>query len=79
MVLHLTNWTGNKFEKPWMNEYYLAPVENVHMQIRIPEDKTVKRVSTLIKTDFKKKISGQNLELFLPRIEAYQAVVVEFE
>ena len=28
MVLHLTNWTGNKFEQPWINEYYLAPVEN---------------------------------------------------
>ena len=33
MVLHLTNWTGNKFEKPWINEYYLAPVENVRVII----------------------------------------------
>ena len=79
MVLHLTNWTGNKFGKPWRNEYYLAPVENVLMQIHIPEDKKVKRVSTLVKADFEKKITGQSLEMFFPRIESYQAVVVEFE
>lgn len=79
MVLHLTNWTGNKFEKPWINEYYLAPVENVRLQIGIPEGKKVKSVSTLIEAEYDKKITGQNLEVFFPRIEAYQAVVVELE
>ena len=79
MVLHLTNWTGNKFEKPWKNEYYLAPVENVRVQIRIPKEKKVMRVTTLVHADFEKKISEQNLEVFFPRIESYQAVVVEFE
>lgn len=79
MVLHLTNWTGNKFEKPWRNEYYISPVENVSVQIRIPEDKKVKRVYTLVETAFENKITGQNLEVFFPRVEAYQAVVVEFE
>jgi hypothetical protein len=77
MVLHLTNWTGNKFEKPLRNEYYLAPVENVRVQIRIPDGKKVEKVSTLVKTKFKKKINGHTVEVILPRIEAYQAVVVE--
>jgi hypothetical protein len=79
MVLHLTNWTGNKFEKPWINEYYLAPVENVRIIIRIPEDKKIKNISMFIETDYEKKITGRNLEVFLPKVEAYQAVVVEIE
>jgi len=78
-VIHLTNWTGNKFEKDRINEYYLAPVENVRLQIHIPEGKKVSNVSTLVKADFKKKITGQNLEMFFPRIESYQAVEVDFE
>jgi hypothetical protein len=79
MVLHMTNWTGNKFEHHWRNEYYLAPVENVRLHIRIPEGKKVKQVSTLVDSKFKKKLSGQKLEVFFPRVEAYQAVVVELE
>jgi hypothetical protein len=79
MVLHLTNWTGNKFEKPWRNEYYLGPVENVHLQIRIPPGKKVKGVSTLIEAEYDKKITGQNLKISFPRIQDYQAVIVELE
>lgn len=79
MVLHLTNWTGNKFEKPLRNEYYLAPVENVKLLIRIPDNKKISSVSTLVKADFKKEVRGQTLKVFLPRVEAYQAVIVKFE
>ncbi len=79
MIFHLTNWTGDKFEYPLKNEYYLAPVENVRLQIRIPDNKRVKKVSTLVKADFKKKISGQSLEIFFPRVEAYQGVMIELE
>ncbi len=79
MVLHLTNWTGNKFEKPWINEYYLAPVENVRITIRIPEHKRIKNVSMFVETDYEKRITGRNLEVFLPRVEAYQAVTIEME
>ena len=79
MVLHLTNWTGNKFEKPWINEYYLAPVENVRVTIRIPEHKRIKNVSLLVETNYEKRITGRNLEVLLPRVEAYQAVAVEME
>ncbi|NLT52885.1 MAG: hypothetical protein GXX85_18420, partial [Ignavibacteria bacterium] len=79
MVLHLTNWTGNKFEKPWINEYYLAPVEDVRVIIRIPEHKRIKNVSLLVESNYKKRITGSNLEVILPSVEAYQAVVVEME
>ena len=77
MVLHLTNWTGNKFEKPLVNEYYLAPVENVRVKIMIPEGKEVKKISTLVKADYKKKVKGQYVEVFLPQVEAYQGILVE--
>ena len=79
MVLHLTNWTGNKFERPWVNEYYLAPVEDVRVIIRIPEHKRIKNVSLLVESNYKKRITGSNLEVILPSVEAYQAVVVEME
>lgn len=79
MVLQLTNWTGNKFEQPQKNEYYLSPVEDVRLQIRIPENKKVTRVSTLVKTNYRKKITGQYVDVFFPRIESYQAVLVELE
>jgi hypothetical protein len=79
MVLHLTNWTGNKFEKPWINEYYLAPVENVRVIIHIPEHKRIKSVSLLVEADYEKRITGSNLEIVLPRVDAYQAIAVEME
>ncbi|RIH67195.1 hypothetical protein D1164_01855 [Mariniphaga sediminis] len=79
LVMHLTNWTGNKFEHPWRNEYYLAPVEDVSLQIQIPQGKKVKQVSTMVESDYNQRISGQTLELFFPRVESYQAIVIELE
>lgn len=79
MLLHLTNWTGNKYEKPLRNEYYLAPVEDVRLQIRIPENRSIRSVSVLVETDFSTNFSGQTIELFIPRIDAYQGIVVELE
>ena len=35
-VLHLTNWTGNKYEKTHMMEDYIAPVEQVRIVLTIP-------------------------------------------
>src|SRR4029079_19807191 len=32
-LLHLTNWTGNKFEKTHLMEDYISPVENVRVKI----------------------------------------------
>ena len=79
MILHLTNWTGNKHEHPGRNEYYIAPAENVRLQIHIPEHKKVKGISTLVEAEYTEKITGQNIEIFFPRVESYQAVLVEFE
>lgn len=79
LVLHLTNWTGNKYEKNLMNEYYLAPVKNASLKIRIPYGKKIKNVFTLIDKQYDKKIKDQEIELHFPEVEAYQAVVVELD
>lgn len=79
LVMHLTNWTGNKFEKPWRNEYYIAPVENVHLQIQIPQGKRIKEVKAVVETEFKHVTTGQILEVYFPKVEAYQAVIVKLE
>jgi len=78
-VVHLVNWTGNKLERNWGNEYYIAPVENVRLQIRIPEGKTAGRVKTLVGGSYKEQNLGEIWEVFLPRVESYQAVAVSFE
>lgn len=79
LILHMTNWTGNKFEKTWFNEYYLSPVENVRVKINIPENKKVRKVTTMAEGRYQQKISGQTLELVFPRVEAYQGVIVELQ
>ena len=78
-VLHLTNWTGNKLERNWTNEYYLAPVENVRLRISIPAGRTVREVKALAGGTFERQVKGNSLEIFLPRVEAYQALAVTFE
>ena len=78
-VLHLANWTGNKFERAGANEYYLAPVENVRIRIGVPEAKRVRAVSVLVKTPFREKRAGGTLEIAIPRLEAYQAVRIDLE
>lgn len=79
LILHMTNWTGNKFEKTWWNEYYLSPVENVKAQIRIPAGKKVNKVYTMAKDNLKSRTKGQILEVVIHRVEAYQGIVVEME
>lgn len=79
MVLHLTNWTGNKLERPGANEYYLAPVENVRVRLRTPEGMRIRNVSLLVNSRWSKQISGPLLSVSLPRVGAYQAIRVELE
>jgi len=78
-VLHLANWTGNKLERNWASEYYLAPVENVRLSIRIPRGKTPGKVETLVKCSYQQRNLGETLEILIPRVDAYQAVAVTFE
>jgi hypothetical protein len=79
LMLHLTNWTGDKLERNGSNAYYLAPVENVRLRIRVPSGKRVRAVRLSIEAPFKKTQSASALELTIPRVEAYQGVRVDLE
>lgn len=79
LVLHLTNWTGNKLERAGANEYYLAPVENVRVRFAVPKGKRVRDVALLVQAPFRKEQKGSTLEVRIPRVEAYQAVRVNLE
>jgi hypothetical protein len=79
LVLHLTNWTGNKFERAGENEYYLAPVENVRIRLTVPQGKQVRQVGLLIEAPYKKEMEGSSLKVVIPRVEAYQALRVDLE
>ena len=74
-VLHLLNWTGDAENEA----NYLPPVENVAVRLTIPDGARVRRVSTFLKAPLHWKQSGRELEVRLPRVEAYQAVTVDFE
>jgi hypothetical protein len=74
-VLHLLNWTGDAENEA----NYLPPVEDVTVHLTIPDGAKVRRVSTFLKAPHHWKQSGRELEVRLPRVEAYQAVIVDFE
>lgn len=78
-VLHMTNWTGNKFERMLMKEYYLAPIENVVLRIRLPKQKEIRSVGTFVTGASERRDLDGIVEISFPRIEAYQAVHLEFE
>jgi hypothetical protein len=78
-VLHLTNWTGNKFERRWVNEYYLAPVSDVSLRILVPEGTSVEKVHSLVKdSQVDSVVRSGFVDIQIPRIDAYQAVAVTF-
>ena len=79
LVMHLTNWTGNKLERAGAIDYYLAPVENVRIRLTIPKGKRVREVALLVEAPCQKEQKGATLEVFLPRVEAYQAIRVDLE
>jgi hypothetical protein len=74
-VLHLLNWTGDAENEA----NYLPPVENVAVRMSIPDGAKVRRVSTFLKAPLHWKQSGRELDIRLPRVEAYQAVTVDLE
>jgi hypothetical protein len=74
-VLHLLNWTGDAENEA----NYLPPVEDVTVHLTIPDGAKVRWVSTFLKAPHHWKQSGRELEVRLPRVEAYQAVIVDFE
>ena len=74
-VLHLLNWTGDAENEA----NYLPPVENVTLRMTIPDGMKVRRVSSFLDAALRQRQSGQELDMLLPRVEAYQAVAVELE
>jgi len=78
-VVHMTNWTGNKFERMLTKEYYLAPVENIVLRVRLPENERIRSVGTFVVGPSKRRDLDGAVEISLPRIEAYQAVHLELE
>ena len=78
-VVHMTNWTGNKFEQMLTKEYYLAPVEDVALRVRLPEQKRVRSVSTFVDAPPEWREVDGTIEMSFRKIEAYQAVHLELE
>jgi len=74
-VLHLTNWTGNKYEKTHMMEDYIAPVEQVKISLNIPAKK-ITSVKTLTGSAFSMKKNGNSVEILLPRVGAYEGILI---
>jgi len=73
-VLHLANWTGNKLEQPGLNDYYLGPIENVRVKIRKPPRRKLTEPRLLVDSVFDHRDLGDQFEIHLPRIDAYQAI-----
>ena len=77
-VVHLTNWTGNKFERRWVSEYYLAPASNVLLSIPIPEGIVVSDVKPLVECSIQIGIRENSVDVLIPRIDTYQAIAVTY-
>ncbi len=73
-ILHLTNWTGNKLEREDMYEYYLAPIENVKVELTAPKGKKITAVSPLVAGEVKQTRSDNSVKILIPRIDAYQGI-----
>jgi hypothetical protein len=78
-VFHIMNWTGDKFERMYVDDDYLAPVENVRLAFEIPKGRTIRSLTTFVEAPFHRKTEGRIVEIRFPRIGAYQAVQVDFE
>lgn len=79
LVLHMTNWTGNKLERAGTIDNYLAPVENVRVRLAVPKGKRVREIALLVEAPYRKEQKDSTLEVVLPRVGAYQAIRVDLE
>jgi hypothetical protein len=78
-VLHLTNWLGNKFERNRGKEYYIAPIENIRIAIPQPTQGTIRFKQALVNANVQHRDLGDRLEIIIPRLEAYQGIVLTLE
>ena len=74
-LLHLTNWTGNKFEKKQMMEDYIAPVENVQIELNFLPGK-IASVKTLNGSKFTLRKKSKSVEVVLPKVNLYEGILV---
>jgi len=78
-VVHLTNWTGNKFERRWVSEYYIAPALNVLLSLPIPQGSVVSSVTPLVEGSIQVSMHEGSVEVSIRRIDAYQAIAVTID
>ena len=74
-VLHLLNWTT----EPDNESAYLPPVENVLVRLSIPKGRQVHALAGFPNPSFRHKQSGHELELRIPRVDAYEAISIELK
>jgi hypothetical protein len=88
-VLHLLNWTGDTENEA----NYLPPAENVTVRMTLPDGLRVRSVSVFPDATARPdagprigaqpsprwEVSGRELELVLPQVDAYRAVSVDLE
>jgi len=79
MVFHLINRTASNQERMWQNIYYIPPIENVTIKVRIPDGKKIKNITSFLPVAFSQKRENNILEITLSRIEKYQAIVIEMQ
>jgi hypothetical protein len=77
-LVHLTNWTGNKFEKTHVMEDYIAPAENVRVELNFPPRK-ITSVKTLSGSAFTMKRKANSVELLLPKVGVYEAILINLQ
>jgi hypothetical protein len=77
-LLHLTNWTGNKFEKTQVMEDYIAPVENVHIELNLlPEN--ISSVKTLDGSAFTLRKKSKSVEVVLRKVNVYEGILISLK
>ncbi len=74
-LLHLTNWTGNKFEKTQVMEDYIAPVEDIRIDLNISPQK-IASIKTLNGSAFIMKKKPNGVELILPKVGVYESILI---
>ena len=79
IVFHLINRTGSNQERMWQNNYYIPPIENVTIKVRIPGGKEIKNITSFVPVIFSQKREKNILEITLSRIDKYQSIVIEME
>lgn len=75
-VLHLTNWTGNKFEKNHVMEDYIAEAKQVSVKFTIPGNKSIESVRSLTGSAFTTNTVNNTLEILIPCVGAYEGIVI---